>query len=359
MDLGEIPLSRAGSTCRVSLEALASRSTHDQLSWPSELLTRFDFWAEEAGLFASGSQALEYQIRRNPRVSAMIRQFLDAIRADTALCTFRVSKYGRIANINLTMRLVVQLEDTQRHLESTRGHDTLDHVMDVDSDDEMLSNDDIHMRIQDSIVRLIRLTRQMRQHLKVRLNCEADLYDPEDGGDKALMQEFCEHIIWKLRNHPHWKVEDEMFRDRLQETMLRRGRRILFYSTRAKGRAAPPVDPTVQEQPKPQQPKTLGNLSTSNFGEAGMELRAVRKIEAVVSGPAKSSRSTGMTISSSFQPHEDQRSVASTKRTKSLLGVKAVDFPKVPAISPGLMRFVCPLCGDWQSSLECERKHWQ
>jgi len=98
MDIVETSLSEAGSTCRASLETLALRSTHDQLSWPTELLTRFDFWAEEAGLFADGRQALEYQIRRNHEVNAMIRQFLDAIHADTALCRFGVrSQRGQVS----------------------------------------------------------------------------------------------------------------------------------------------------------------------------------------------------------------------------------------------------------------------
>jgi hypothetical protein len=231
--------------------------------------------------------------------------------------------------------------------------------MDVDSDDEVPSGDDLHLRIRDSIVRLIRLTRQMRQHLKVRLDYEADLHDPKDDDDKALMQGFSEHIIWKLRHHPKWKVEDEVFRDRLQETMLRRGRRILFYSTRAKKRAAPAAEPTVQELPKPHDPKVLGHRLTSSSGEVDVVIRPIRKAEVTVSGPPKSLQSTGMTISSTFKPHEDQRSVASTKRTKSLLGVQAVDFPKVPAITPGFTRFMCPLCDSWQPSLERERKHWQ
>lgn len=231
--------------------------------------------------------------------------------------------------------------------------------MDVDSDDEVPSGDDIRLRIRDSIVRLIRLTRQMRQHLKVRLDCEADLYDPEDDGDKTLMEEFSEHIIWKLKHHPHWKVEDEILQQRLQETMLRRGRRILFYSTRARKRAAPQVKPTIQESHKPNDPKVLESSLPSMSGEVDVVMRPVRTAQSALSVPAKNLRSTGMTISSSFKPHEDQRSIASTRKTKSLLGVEAIDFPQVPAIVPGFTKFLCPLCDNWQPSTESERKHWQ
>jgi len=263
-------------------------------------------------------------------------------------------------NTDLTAKIVVQLGEHQSFLR-TLDSDMLDDVVndDDDDDDGVLSADDIRSRIRDNIVRLIRLTRQMRQHLKTRLDCEADACDPEDDDDKALAQEFSEHIIWKLKYHPDWKIEDETFRNRLQETMLRRGRRILFYSTRARKRITLPAKPTVQESQQPYDPTPLADPIPSISRETEMAMRPVRKTEGAGSEHTKSMRSTGMTISSSFKPLKDQRSIASTRRTKSLLGVKAIDFPKAPAIPPGLTRFMCSLCDSWQPSTEREHKHWQ
>jgi hypothetical protein len=80
-------LSSSGESCRASLEALVTSSARETSSWASELLTRYDFWASEAGLFFAGKQSLDHQVRNNAKVRAMVQQFLEAISVDAALCT--------------------------------------------------------------------------------------------------------------------------------------------------------------------------------------------------------------------------------------------------------------------------------
>lgn len=66
-----------------------------------------------------------------------------------------------------------------------------------------------------------------------------------------------------------------------------------------------------------------------------------------------------LTVGSSFKPHGNATSVVTSRRTKSLIGAKAADFPKAPMLRPELSKFVCPLCGTSQPATERERKTWQ
>jgi hypothetical protein len=60
-----------------------------------------------------------------------------------------------------------------------------------------------------------------------------------------------------------------------------------------------------------------------------------------------------------LKQHEDGQSTVSSRRTKSLIGVRAVDFPTAPPIVEAISRFVCPLCGRHQPATERENKNWQ
>lgn len=79
-------LSDLGRACRIGLERLVAGNIHERSAWAPELLARFDFWADEAGLFAGEKQSLDHQVRNNLKVRAMLQQFLEAIRADVETC---------------------------------------------------------------------------------------------------------------------------------------------------------------------------------------------------------------------------------------------------------------------------------
>jgi hypothetical protein len=80
-------LYNTGKVCRATLVSVTSdRSEREKPAWAAELLARFDFWADEAGLFAPQKQSLDHQLRSNAKVRAMVQQFLEAISADAGLC---------------------------------------------------------------------------------------------------------------------------------------------------------------------------------------------------------------------------------------------------------------------------------
>lgn len=77
-----------GGICRVSLENLVTGRIHQRAACGPELLARFNVWADEAGLFADGKKSLDHQVRNNPKVRAMMQQFLEAMSADARMCKF-------------------------------------------------------------------------------------------------------------------------------------------------------------------------------------------------------------------------------------------------------------------------------
>lgn len=221
----------------------------------------------------------------------------------------------------------------------------------------MSSNNDIHRRIGDSIARLFRLSRQMEQHVRAKIDSEGDDYEPEDKNDKLRMREYREHLEWKLDNHPSWKASSDFIKDRLRETMLIRGRRILFHSARVRQKDTATPRRTSHEQKVPRRSETPTTVVASRTVGAGGSVHHVTPQESHRTAQTKSSQSaTGLT---SFKPHEDRESIATSKRTKSLIGVKRADFPKAPAILSELLGFICPLCGSRQPTKEHEHTLWQ
>lgn len=128
--ISNVTLKAVGETCRKALEQLEQATSQQGLAWPSELRLRFEIWAREALLYKEGKHSLDHQTRRNPTVRAMVQQFLDAIRANAEAYV----------------------------LDSTRR-----------SESEVLpdvTNDAVILGINDSIARLVRLSRRMRKHLR-------------------------------------------------------------------------------------------------------------------------------------------------------------------------------------------------
>jgi hypothetical protein len=75
-----------GDVCLEALETMVHESVQMNLSRPSELLARFNVWADEVGLFTNEDYSFDSQVRHNRKVYIMVRQFLDAIRTDAELC---------------------------------------------------------------------------------------------------------------------------------------------------------------------------------------------------------------------------------------------------------------------------------
>ena len=81
-----------GDICLEALETMVHKSVQMNLSRPSELLARFNVWADEVGLFANEEYSFDSQVRNNRKVHIMVRQFLDAIHTDAELCKTCPSK---------------------------------------------------------------------------------------------------------------------------------------------------------------------------------------------------------------------------------------------------------------------------
>jgi hypothetical protein len=171
--------------------------------------------------------------------------------------------------------------------------------------------------------------------------------------------EFESHVRWKLETHPSWRrIDNGVIKDRLQKTMLLRWRRVFFHSTRAEAKAVAPNIPNI---PGKSSEQVLQALEAPRIVLADLEEnRAVVQPETTNEGAKQESLlSDRITIGPSFKPLGDSESIVSSRRTKSLAGVKAIDVPKAPPIPLGHSRFMCPFCSTLQPLTERERKTWQ
>jgi hypothetical protein len=328
--LPDVSLRTIGMSCREALEQLEQTTSQEGLAWPSELRVRFEIWAREALLYNEGKHSLEHQTRRNPTVCAMVRQFLEAIRANAEAYVL----------------------DSTRHSENEPMHDATD--------------DAVIFEINDSIARLVRLSRRMRQHVREKLDAEADIFEPPSEDGAALTRDFCDHLDWTLSNHPEFAMEDSVLRERLKQTMLLRWRRVFYHSKRAEEKLKlleQPVPINVEIMPGTSESKapfvlrmpTLNHKST----ESQHDQQSPRKRPKLEAAPSTGFQSTGRSIGLSLKQHEDEQSTVSSRRTKSLIGVRAVDFPTAPPIVKAISQFICPLCGRHQPATERENKNWQ
>jgi hypothetical protein len=219
----------------------------------------------------------------------------------------------------------------------------------------MSRENDVLLRINDSIARLFRLSRQMRQHITARLDEKADLFEPKEERDKIREQEYRTHLKWKLEYHPHWKISDDFIKERLRATMLLRGRRLLFYSRNSLREEVLTHVPKLFETSVLPTPTTKTAVSSEDVSHLPLT-RGMQDPQTAVATQTESMHSTGF---SSFKPHADRGSVVTSRKTKSLIGVKKHDFPKAPAVSSELSGFMCPLCRRRQPVAEHEPKFWQ
>jgi hypothetical protein len=221
----------------------------------------------------------------------------------------------------------------------------------------MPNSNDIHLRIKETIARLIRLSRQMRQHVRKKWNAEADRFDPKDQDGKPFALVFERHIDWKLSTHPEWKTGNDMIKDRLRKTMLRRWRRVFFTSDRASADSVVLKVPLLVEE-HASKPKTTEAPKTVNSHFTGIA-HLIPEKPPTEAAPSEALLSVEPTIGPSFQPQGNSGSIVSSRRTKSLMGVKPIDFPKAPMMSADFLSFMCPLCGISQPAAEREHQNWR
>jgi hypothetical protein len=326
-DLGD-----TGKDCRDALEGLAQRGEQQKLTWPRDALIRFNIWAREAFLHQSRNLSLDHQTRNNPVLRASVRQFLDAIRANADLC-LRDPDYGQLGSVKARIG--------EEHWPN---------------DDENVSS-----RINDGLARLARLSRQMRRHVRQKMDGKAEQFEPLGGDYGFLSREFCRNLDWKLNSHPHWQVKELNLRHRLRHTMLLRWRRMSYYSALVESMGQ---DNTQSSQVASSQVEATQDLPVSGSSRSVTDLnemaeQPVQKKRKTGAAESKSVMTTGRTIGASFKQDQDRDSIATSKGTKSLIGVQLADFPKPPRLLKELSGFLCPLCGDQQPNEVTEKKTWQ
>jgi hypothetical protein len=349
MDLG-ISLRKAGHDCRDALDRLVQQTSHQALAWPSELQARFGIWAKEALIYNEGDVSLDHQIRRNATVRAMVWQLLDAIRANAEAYTTDSKRRNEI-----TAQPPAQIIEANRSNDAgLEPENSL--LYSSTKEEDCLDGDETLFRINDGIARLVRLSRRMRQHIREKMDVKADSFDPPDEHGKALTKEFCEHLDWTLSQHPECHIENLVVRERLRQTMLLRWRRIVFHSQRAKDNTLELCKPEFSSVRWKQDIPVLNRPPVNRPPRLTDQHQNKQNLELEV---ARSLQSDEMTIGSSLQLKEDNRSVASSRRTKSLAGLRQSDFPSAPAIIKELSGFICPLCGSRQLATERESKTWR
>jgi hypothetical protein len=211
--------------------------------------------------------------------------------------------------------------------------------------------------MNDSLTRLIRLSKQIRQHHKNKRNVEAANFDPKDDDCQPLADTFEAYLGWRL-SMSRFKLPDGFLKTRIRETMLARWRRISYHSSSLSRKTSEvPSEGSaiqgVEKDPRTRRPPTvLGSEALTSSQVA----RSHRGDKAPVS---VGERSRVLTLGSSFKLRDEMQSKSPSKNTKSLVGVEASDFPLPPDCSPGSLEFTCPYCGDLQPIAMREQTAWR
>lgn len=213
-------------------------------------------------------------------------------------------------------------------------------------------------QINDTITRLIWISRQIREYRKKKTDDVAVSYEPKDNDERPLVDAFKQHLDFKL-DQTKTKMPEGFMKTRMFKTMLMRWRRLSYYSAR-QPHAKP--EPSAGERGDPakcvQTAESL-TVSSDKAKEATSRIAAAKSGKGV--GPSKSvaSQSHAMTLSASFRPIGRPRSTASSWNPKSLFGVQAFDLPRPPDCPGGADSFTCPYCGDEQSRSVRESTNWR
>lgn len=219
----------------------------------------------------------------------------------------------------------------------------------------LAANKTAHARMDDSVTRLIRLSRQIREHQKHKTDAMAAVYEPVDDNDQSLINAFQAYLDWIL-DESEQKLPKGFVKDRVRDTMLLRWRKLSYYSA---GRGTAPIlfasGPESQKVHAIHPSRVLSPVAGS-----------VMPTAMVVTEPADSiapeltvARSHGLTLSTSFRPYEQPESIAHSKNTRSLMGIQAFQIPNPPESKPGSQGFICPYCRELQPQTMREQTSWQ
>jgi hypothetical protein len=220
----------------------------------------------------------------------------------------------------------------------------------------LAENREIRARIDENITRLLRLSEQIRKHRKSKTDAKAAIYEPRDVNDQRLADEYKRHLDWRL-NLSRQKMPDGFLKRRMRDTMMIRWRRTSYYSS-PKSSASPENAArdlmTVSVLDKHQ----AGHLASSTNKQATAS-QAVREPVRVRRPASTGLRSTGLTISTSFRPDEQQGSIALSNNAGSLEGIQEGDFPELPISWSETGGFTCPYCGDLLPQFMREQESWR
>lgn len=209
--------------------------------------------------------------------------------------------------------------------------------------------------MDDSVTRLIRLSRQIREHQKHKTDAMAAVYEPLDDNDEILIDAFKAYLDWVL-DESEQKLPKGFVKDRVRDTMLIRWRKLSYYSA---GRGTAPIflasGPKSQKVHVVQPPSVLLPVAGSVMPTTVVVTEPADSIAPELTVP----RSHGLTLSTSFRPHEQPESIAHSKNTRSLMGIQAFRIPNPPESKPGSQGFICPYCRELQPQTMREQTSWR
>jgi hypothetical protein len=216
-------------------------------------------------------------------------------------------------------------------------------------------NEMVRIQIDEIITRLIRLSRQIREHQKIDRDAIAAKYEPRDK-DEPSLGSFTVHLDWRL-NESRQKMRAGFMKNRMRATMMARWRRLSYYTERLTPNESWTAASDVLDQP----PQGL-DVSNHVFADMNTDLPTPAVGKGFIGGDLRSStgpRSHGLTLSTGFQPHLERTSIAPSRNTKSLIGVRLSGFPDPPELLPASPEFRCPFCGILQPRSMVEPTSWR
>lgn len=221
----------------------------------------------------------------------------------------------------------------------------------------LLADDEkMHSQIDDMITRLIRLSRQIREHQKIKRDAIAADYEPHDEHGTSAST-FAKYLDWKLDGSKQ-KMRASFMKDRMRDTLMARWRKLSYYAAQQPqlSRHEPAI---AANDVSNQLPREL-RVSKHVFPDVELPTPAAAKesIGEVFRAPM-GPQSHGLTLSTAFKPHHETTSIAPSRNTKSLVGAQVSDFPNPPKLLLGLHEFRCPFCGILQPRSMVEPTSWR
>lgn len=216
----------------------------------------------------------------------------------------------------------------------------------------------IRERLDDNITRLIRISRQIREHQKAKTDAIAATYEPKDDEHQLLSDGFMAYLDCLLDKSKQ-QLPDGWMKRRMRVTMLMRWRRVSYYSAPL-FRPESKVATLSEERSHDDLTPTPTQLPADTVEKFTHETVAATKYISEQKPGSTAFHSHAMTLSTMFRPVNKAKSVTSSKNLKSLVGVQHSDFPKPPiSLLATAHDFVCPFCGDPQPLSTGETTNWR